>query len=294
MHRRTLGIVLAGSLVAATATMALPVSPDPARDSPTNTIQLAWSHSTRSDGYIDDSWSAVRDRCAPSTLGERLLCDAVGVLARATSRTFEAKLSQDIGLPLSDGWSLMTGKNSPFITSAHVETPRDLAAVLGFYRISLAQLGWTENDGAVVEPGRAIIAFSTRDGPALLRLSSQDGKTIADLSLRKPTAATASLLPRPGKVKLLLGNKTDDAAIVTINEQAVKLAAHAGEKLVDSDTAAGEVPDNQKLELPPGRYKVTLKIDGSAAQNREFEVAANETWGLLVGPGGAALPMRLY
>jgi hypothetical protein len=31
-----------------------------------------------------------------------------------------------------------------------------------------------------------------------------------------------------------------------------------------------------------------------AAESREFEVAANETWGLLVGPDGIPLPMRLY
>jgi hypothetical protein len=31
-----------------------------------------------------------------------------------------------------------------------------------------------------------------------------------------------------------------------------------------------------------------------AAQTRELEIAANETWGLLVGPDGAALPIRPY
>ncbi|MBB4367274.1 hypothetical protein GGD63_000043 [Bradyrhizobium sp. cir1] len=54
------------------------------------------------------------------------------------------------------------------------------------------------------------------------------------------------------------------------------------------------MPDSQKIDLPPGRYKVTLKVDGGAAESREFEVAANETWGLLAGTDGALLPMRLY
>ncbi|MET4258430.1 uncharacterized protein involved in high-affinity Fe2+ transport [Bradyrhizobium sp. S3.12.5] len=63
---------------------------------------------------------------------------------------------------------------------------------------------------------------------------------------------------------------------------------------MDSDAEAGELPDSQKLDLPPGKYKVTLKVDASAPQSREFEVAADETWGLLVGPDGAALPIRLY
>ncbi|WLB23080.1 hypothetical protein [Bradyrhizobium japonicum] len=92
----------------------------------------------------------------------------------------------------------------------------------------------------------------------------------------------------------MLGNKTDDDAVITVDDQTVKLAAHAGEKLANSDDAAGELPDSQKLDLPPGRYKVTLKADGSAAESREFEVAANETWGLLAGTDGVLLPMRLY
>lgn len=294
MKRRKLGILLAGSLVAATAAMAIPVTPDPVRDRPTNTIHINWSHTTRSNGYVDDTWWALRDRCAPDYLGERLLCDAIGLLAGATSRTFEAKMSDDVGLPLADRWGLMTAKNSPFIRSAHVETPLGLEAVLGFYRIALEKRGWTENDGAVVGPDRAVVTFTTSDGPALLRLVRQDNTTIADLSLRKLLAATSSIRPAPGRVTLLLGNKTDEAADITVDERTIRLAAHAGEKLINSDAAAVELPESQKIDLPPGRYKVTLKLEGSAAQKREFEVAADETWGLLVGPEGAPLPIRLY
>ncbi|WP_342740796.1 hypothetical protein [Bradyrhizobium sp. B117] len=274
--------------------MAIPVTPDPARDNPTETIHAGRSHTSGPDGYVDDTWWAARDRCAPDYLGERLLCNAFGVLTRATSRTFEDKMSEGVGLPLPDGWGLMTAKNSPFIRSAHAETPLDVMAVLGFYRAALGGRGWTENDGATVEPGRAIVAFTTTDGPALLRLIRQDGRTIADLSLRKPAVATSGILPKPGQVRLLLGNKTDQAAEITVNERTIKLAARAGEDLADSDAASGELPDSQKIDLPPGKYKVTVKPDGSAAQKREFEVAANETWGLLVGPDGVPLPIRLY
>jgi hypothetical protein len=166
--------------------------------------------------------------------------------------------------------------------------------VLGFYRAALGKRGWTENDGAVVAPDRAVIAFTTTDGPALLRLARQDDKTIADLSLRKPAVATAGLLPKPGRVRLMLGNKTDEEAVVTVNERTIRLAAHAGEELAYSDDAAGELPDSQKIDLPPGKYKIAVKVEGGTAESREFEVAANETWGLLVGPDGAPLAMRLY
>lgn len=286
--------MLAGSLVAATAAMAIPVTPDPARDSPTDTIHVGWSHTTRSNETIDNTWWAVRDRCTPDYLGERLLCDALGALARAASRTLEAKMSEDVSLPLPAGWGLMTAKNSPVIRSAHVETPLDLKAVLGFYRAALGQRGWTELDDAVDEPERAVITFVTRDGPVRLRLARQDNTTIADFALRKQGKAAAGLRPKPGQVRLMLGNKTDGLAEITVNERTIRLAARAGEDLADSDSAANELPDSQKIDLPPGKYKVTLKTGSGAAQNRAFEVAANETWGLLVGPDGAPLPMRLY
>ena len=51
------------------------------------------------------------------------------------------------------------------------------------------------------------------------------------LSLRNPAAANAGILPRPGQVRLMLGNATDEGAIITINEQTIELAARAGRNL---------------------------------------------------------------
>ena len=56
----------------------------------------------------------------------------------------------------------------------HIETPLDLAGVLVFYRFELSKRGWSENGGAVVESGGAVIAFTTADGPALLRLTPSE------------------------------------------------------------------------------------------------------------------------
>jgi len=139
-----------------------------------------------------------------------------------------------------------------------------------------------------------VIAFTTSDGPALLRLTHQDDRTIADLSLRKPAAANAGLLPMPGQVRLRLGNTTDEEAVITINEQTIKLAARAGRNLTDDPETGRKSPDSPEINLPPGKYQVTLKIASGAAQNREFEVVAGETWGLLVGPAGVPLPVHLY
>ena len=176
--------------------------------------------------------------------------------------------------------------------SFHLETPLDLAAVLGFYRAELRRRGWAENDGAFVAPDRTVIAFTTTDGPALLRLVHQDDRTIADLSLRKPAEVNADILPTPGQVRLMLGNATDEEAVITINAQTIRLAARAGHDL--TDTAGRKSPDSPEIDLPPGKYKVTLEGASSAAQSRELEVAADETWALLVGPAGVPLPLHLY
>ena len=159
---------------------------------------------------------------------------------------------------------------------------------------SSAKRGWTEIGSAVVAPDRAAIAFTTPDGPALLRLIHQDGRTIADLSLHKPAAANAGILPTPGQARLRLGNTTDEEAIITINERTITLAARAQRALADDAETVRKSPDSPEIDLPPGKYKVTLKLASGAAQNREFEVAADETWGLLAGPDGVPLPLHLY
>jgi len=174
----------------------------------------------------------------------------------------------------------------------HVETPLDLAGVLGFYRLELSKRGWSENDGAVVGPDGAMIAFTTSDGPAQLRLTRQDGRTIVDLSRRKPAVTNAGIKPMPGQVRLLLGNSTKEEAALTINGQTIELAA--GRELMDDPIGGKKSPDSQEINLPPGKYKVSLKIASGAAQNREIELAADQTWGLLAGPAGVPLPLHIY
>jgi hypothetical protein len=249
------------------------------RSSPTTIDQPGW-HAPFGSGSIDETSWDVTNHCPLGPIAKRLLCAAA---ATPASDDFELELSEATGLPLPKGRVLTTEKNSPLIKSVHAEMPRDLASVLRFYRVELSKRGWTEKEGAVVEPDRAVNAFTTSDGPALLRLVHQDDRTIADLSLRKGDAVKkVDILPSAGQVKLMLGNTTDEEAVIAINERTIKLAARA------------RLPDGPEIDLPPGKFKVTLKVPGSAVQKGEFEVGANETWGLLVGPAGVPLPVHVY
>jgi hypothetical protein len=44
----------------------------------------------------------------------------------------------------------------------------------------------------------------------MIQRAMEDDRTIADLSLRKPAATNAGMLPMPGQVRLLLGNATNE------------------------------------------------------------------------------------
>src|SRR5262249_8673112 len=127
----------------------------------------------------------------------------------------------------------------------------------------------------------AVVAFTTPDGGlAVLKLALKDGDTGINLAVKDPAAATkAGLLPKPGQAKVMFGNMLPAEAIVTINKQVIKIAGGVGAKN----------PDGPSIELPPGKYTYSLKGGDSG----EIEISANETWGLLIGPGGL-LPLQVY
>lgn len=91
------------------------------------------------------------------------------------------------------------------------------------------------------------------------------------------------MMPKPGHAKLAFVNPNEMEAAVTINKQTIKVVAGGGTN----------GPDGQLLDLPPGKYKFSIKLAGKPASNDEIEVGADQAWGLLIGPGGA-LPMQVY
>ena len=232
------------------------------------------------------SWAVVD--CPTNYFVKRLLCADASRAAPVQAADDDAVT----GLPRPKPWLAATAKDSTVIKAFHVETPLDLAGVLGFYRLELGKRGWSEDAGAVVGPDRAVIAFTTSDGPAQLRLTRQGDRTIADLSQRKPAPSNVGIKPMPGQARLLLGNASKEEAVITINAQTIKLAA--GLELMDDPIAGRKRHDSKEIDLPPGKYRITLKIANGAAQNREFELAADETWGLVAAPTGVPLSLRVY
>jgi len=91
------------------------------------------------------------------------------------------------------------------------------------------------------------------------------------------------VLPKPGQAKVLITNPNDAEAAITINKQTYKVAAGGGTK----------GPDGAMIDLPPGKHKFSTKLPSKQATNGELDVGADQTWGLLIGPGGA-LSLQVY
>ena len=208
---------------------------------------------------------------------------AADMPVQATAEDLQAEESG--GLPVPKRHTMTDGTKTPFRRELNANLPLDLATVLGFYRRELGKLDWREETkGAVTAPDNAVIAFSSADGPAMLKLSRKDNETIVNLVVRNPDAATkAGVIPKPGQAKVLVSNPNDVEAVLTINKQTIKAAAGAGTK----------GPDGPMLDLAPGKYKFTIKLPGKSPRDDELEVGADQTWGLLIGPGGA-LPLLVY
>jgi hypothetical protein len=206
--------------------------------------------------------------------------------ARPAQQAFEELEADDTdGLPVPKKHVLSIGGRSTFQNDREATVPASLESVLAFYRRELTKLGWREEaKGAIVEPQRAALSFTTPDGPGTLMLGRQDGKTTVKLSQRKPAeAAKHGVIAKPGMGLILIGSAVETVATVTIDRKTIKVAPGVGQKSTDGP----------RLDLRPGTYKASVKIAGQPAFSEEVKVGAGQTWGLLIGPGGI-LPLQVY
>ncbi|HEY4142606.1 MAG TPA: hypothetical protein VGM57_14390 [Pseudolabrys sp.] len=189
------------------------------------------------------------------------------------------------GLPVPKRHTLAVGDKSPFRRSLTANVPLDLKIVLEFYRRELGKLNWKEESkGTAVAADNAVIAFSSAEGPATLKLSRKDNETIVNLDTKNATAAAkGGVLPKPGQAKILVTNTNDVEASITINKQTYKVVAGGGTK----------GPDGAMIDLAPGKYKFSTKLPGKPASNDELEVGADQSWGVLIGPG-SAMSLQVY
>lgn len=212
--------------------------------------------------------------------------------AKVSAQELEAEMAD--GLPVPKNRTLTApgtwkpqGGGTPFRRELDASVPAELAAVLAFYRRELGKLQWKEAQGAVVAADKAHVAFASPDGPAVLKLGRQNGETSINLALKIPAEAKkAGVAPPSGKARLMFGNMGDAEAAVTIGSNTIKVAPGAG---------GPQSPDGPKLELSPGKYKYAVKVGGKPGKSGEIEVGADDTWGLMIAPGGGdVLSLQMY
>ena len=143
------------------------------------------------------------------------------------------------------GTGKMPGSDAPFRRELDASIPAELNNVLVFYRSELGKRGWKETaERAVVKPDQVNLAFSSSDGPAVLKLGRSKGETSIKLAQKYPAAAAkANIIPKQGKARLVFGNMGDGEVALSINKQTIKIAAGAGgpqsPRPADARSAAG-------------------------------------------------------
>ena len=203
----------------------------------------------------------------------------------AAAAVQDLEADEKSGLPFPKRNTMNGTEKTPFRIVLNVQTEADLASVLAFYRRELGKRNWTTvGEKTATAPEQATISFKSPDGPAVLKLSREGDETIVSLALRKTEAATkAGVVPKPGQSKMLFGNMQDKDAVITVNGKTIKVGAGVGTK----------APDGPSIDLPPGKHTVSFKIGSAPARTEDVTIGADETWGFLLGPGGA-LPLQVF
>jgi len=185
------------------------------------------------------------------------------------------------------GTGKVPGSAAPFRRDLDASVPADLSAVLAFYRSELGKRGWKETtEGAVIKPDQVKLAFSSSDGPAVLKLGRSNGETSVNLVQRYPAvAAKANVIPKPGQARLVFGNMGGSEVSLSINKQTIRIAAGAG---------GPQSPDRPMLDLPAGKYPYSVKVAGRPAKSDTIEVTADDAWGVMIAPSGEVLSMQIY
>lgn len=182
-------------------------------------------------------------------------------------------------------WTSKTGKVA-FRRELNAQVPADIGSVLAFYRRELAARQWRElPDGAVVKPEQVLLAFAAPDGPAWLKLGREGKETTINIAVKNPAEAEkAGIMPLPGKARVILGNFAETEGSVTIDGRTFRVAVEPRK----SDKPTGPI-----LDLKPGKYRYVLKFTGKQKDAGELSIGPNDTWALLIGPGGI-LQMHMY
>lgn len=224
-----------------------------------------------------------------SVLGDGLMTAAAKAAQEQQANTTppdkdDLDVEESGGLPVPKRHTMTEGTQTPFRRELKASLPIGLPFVIEFYRRELVNRKWSEDASkAAIKDDSGTLVFASADGPALLTLGRKNGETTVSLVVRLTEEATkAGVLPKAGQARVILGNMTNTAATVTINKQSLNVGAGVGAK----------APNGPSIDLAPGTYTYSVRA-GGRTQSGQMEVGPDQTWGIIVGPGGG-LALQVY
>ena len=164
-----------------------------------------------------------------------------------------------------------------------------IKVLVDFYRAEAKKKGWSETPSVINNEKMSVVTFTTGEdalGITIMALGDKtqveaegtflEGKAAPNVAAAssdtsaQPSAAAPSP-PKPGKVKIMFGNMSDEDAVITIAGKTIKIPAGADPK------SSGDLA----LELAPGQLTASMK---GAKEN--FRADADTSWIVGIGPGG--------
>jgi len=211
------------------------------------------------------------------------------VAITAASGAQVLKAEDKDGLPVPANYTNYSGEKSAYMQSVSATTSAALKTVIDFYRRELKSRKWNELPGSAgIAEKKATLLFvdGKKDRLILKLIRNAEGGTDINAAVKlEGDARKDGVLPAPGKARIYLGNMTDAPVVITINQKKVTLKKQS--------TNDGSMKDAPFVEVPPGKHPYTLTMPGQAPMKDTIEVGADETWGLIAGPGGA-MPLQMY
>ena len=174
-----------------------------------------------------------------------------------------------------------SGSNFRKTYNAVVETP--LTDVSAFYRQQLAEQGWQRTDD---QSSSEAMQFKNDTMELLVALKRKSNETAIEVVTRETAIAKREgILPKAGKGRLVLANAHNVNVVFTIGKTDYPLKAGRGAK---------DFKQALNYSIPPGNYKVVIKIPGQQPQTELIKLTEGSTWAVVALPTGGYMPLQLY
>ncbi len=161
-------------------------------------------------------------------------------------------------------------------------TKQSVAEATEHFRQALPEQGWIE----AAETGDDSLLFANNDQDVVVKLEAKGGQTAIEATvLETQLARRDGVLPEPGKGRLILGNAHNVPVVFTIGKTDYPLRPGKGAK---------GPQDALNYSVPPGTYKVVIKVPGQPEKTERIKLTAGAAWGVIALPTGGYMPVQMY